>query len=284
MTATSDRKADAVTTASAGLERIADAGATTRRGVPRLVRKALGPVLLIGLWAAGSAMGWISERTLPAPWTIVATAWAMIVDGSLPEAMGVSLQRVAIGVVLGALGAVVLGVAAGLFRLGEDIIDAPMQMLRTLPWAGLVPLLIIWFGIYETPKITLVALSVLAPVYLNIYSGIRSTDNTLVEAVRTLGVGRWGLIRHVVLPSALAPGLVGLRYGIGAAWLALVFAEQVNAQSGLGYLTNHARSVYRTDIIIVALIVYALLGLASDWIVRVMERRLLSWRPAFSGT
>jgi sulfonate transport system permease protein len=159
-----------------------------------------------------------------------------------------------------------------------------MQMLRTLPWPGLIPLFIVWFGIDESPKVALVAFAVVFPLYLNIFAGIRGTDQALVEVARTLGLGRAGLIRHVILPSALPSALVGLRWAIGSAWLALVFGETVNAQSGIGYLLIQARETYRTDIILVALVVYAILGLCADLLVRGLERWLLAWRPAFSGS
>jgi sulfonate transport system permease protein len=187
---------------------------------------------------------------------VASTFGDLIVNGQLPKAMGVSLQRVAIGVAIGLFCGGGPALIAGLFRLGEDLIDAPMQMIRTLPWAGLIPLLIIWLGIDELPKVALVSLAVALPLYINTYAGIRNADNSLI----------------------------GLRWALGSAWLALVFAEQVNARAGIGYLITSAREVYRVDIIIVALVVYACLGLAADAIVRLLEKGLLAWRPSFQGT
>lgn len=266
-----------------GLHRVA-AQAQRRSGPPRGVRKLLGLVLLLGGWALGSAQGWIPAAAIPGPWVIVGSFADLIADGSLPEAMLISLQRVAIGLAIGLVIGVGLAVATGLSRFAEDLFDAPMQMLRTIPWPGLIPLLIIWFGIDEAPKVALVAFAVTFPLYLNVYAGIRSVDVTLVEAARTLGLGRAALVRHVMLPGALPSALVGLRWAIGSAWLALVFSETVNAQAGIGYLITLARESYRTDIIIVGLVVYAFLGLAADVIVRGLERWLLSWQQAFSGT
>ncbi len=193
------------------------------------------------------------------------------------------MRRVGTGVLLGGTIGISLALLAGLFRLGEDLIDASVQMIRTVPFVGLVPLFIIWFGIGETPKIALVAFGVAFPLYLNTYAGIRNVDANLVEAARTIGLGRLGLIRHVILPGALANMLVGVRYSLAIAWLALIFAEQVNANHGLGQLMNDAQEFQRTDIIVVCLVVYAFLGLAVDAFVRLLERVLLSWRPAFSG-
>ncbi|MEV7780211.1 ABC transporter permease subunit [Kitasatospora sp. NPDC088351] len=263
------------------------AAARARRRVPappRWLRKASGPVLLLALWQLASAAGVLAPDVLPSPWAMAGTFGDLIGDGSLGEAMVSSLRRVALGLAIGGALGLLLALAAGLSRLGEDLVDAPMQMLRTLPWAGMIPLFIIWFGIDEQPKIALVAFAVAFPLYLNVYAGIRNVDTTLVEAARTLGLGRPAMVRHVILPGAAAGTLVGLRYALGSAWLALVFAEQVNAQSGIGYLITHAREVYRTDIVVVALVVYAFLGLGADVLVRLLERTLLSWRPAFSGT
>ncbi len=156
-------------------------------------------------------------------------------------------------------------------------------MVRTLPWAWLVPLLIIRLGIDETPKLTLVACAGTFPLYINSFAGIRNVDKTLVEAARTLAFGRTALGFQVILPGALPSLLVGLRYSLGSARLALVFAETVNAQGGLGYLITHAREVYRVDIIILCLVIYALLGLTADLIVRLLERVLLRWRQSFDG-
>jgi sulfonate transport system permease protein len=148
-----------------------------------------------------------------------------------------------------------------------------------LPFLALVPLFILWFGIGETPKIALVALGAAFPIYLNLFSGIRGVEPKLAEMGRVFGLKRAGLIRHVILPAALPAALVGLRYSLGVAWLSLVVAEQVNARSGIGYMINDARDFLRTDVILVGLVLYALLGLTADMLVRALERRLLAWRP-----
>jgi len=156
-------------------------------------------------------------------------------------------------------------------------------MLRTIPIVALIPLLIIWLGIGEPPKIALIALATAFPLYINLHAGIRGVDQSLVEAGRTLGLGQMGLIVHVILPGALPSALVGLRYSLAVSWLALVFGEQINANAGVGYLMNTAREFFQTDIIVVCLVVYAALGLLVDAIIRFLEKVLLSWRPAFTG-
>ncbi len=228
-------------------------------------------------------LGLIPTRTVAAPSAILASLVTLLGSGELQQNLLVSLGRVGIGLGI----AIVIGTGAaliaGLSRIGEEAIDAPLQMIRTMPHLALVPLFILWFGIGETPKIALVALGAMFPIYLNLYAGIRGVDPKLVEAARTLGLSRAGLIRHVILPGALPSALVGLRYAVGVAWLSLVVGEQINADSGIGYMMMNAREFLRTDIIMVGLLVYALLGLAADQLVRSVERAALVWRPSVIG-
>ncbi|MFE2215338.1 ABC transporter permease [Streptomyces canus] len=254
-----------------------------RTRVPRWLRRTTGPVLLLALWQLLSSTGVLTADVLASPGRIAQVAGDLISDGSLTSAMTTSLQRVAGGLLLGALIGTGLALVSGLFRIGEDIVDAPVQMLRTVPFVGLIPLFIIWFGIGEAPKIAIITLGVTFPLYLNVYAGIRGVDSQLIEAGESLGLSRWGLVRHVILPGALPGAMTGLRYSLGISWLALVFAEQVNADSGIGFLMVQARDFLRTDVIMVCLIVYAFLGLLADFVVRSLERLLLQWRPTFTG-
>ncbi len=249
----------------------------------RHLRRFAAPLLLLVAWQAGSMLGAIPSRTVAAPSAIVMSMLGLIGSGELEQNLLVSLGRVAIGLGIGVGIGTVAALVAGLSRFGEDAIDAPLQMARTLPHLALVPLFILWFGIGETPKIALVALGAVFPIYLNLFSGIRGVDPKLVEAARTLGLSRLGLIRHVILPGALPSALVGLRYAVGVAWLSLVVGEQINADSGIGYMMMNAREFLRTDIIMVGLLVYALLGLLADQGVRAIERGTLVWRPTLTG-
>ncbi|MFF2522933.1 ABC transporter permease [Streptomyces liangshanensis] len=261
----------------------ASAGRSPLRSVPRWLRRTVGPLLLLVVWQALSSTGVLHADTLASPLTIARAAGDLTADGTLPTAMGVSLQRVAAGLLIGGVVGVALALASGLSRLGEDLIDATVQMLRTVPFIGLIPLLIIWLGIGEAPKIALISLGVAFHLYLNVYAGIRGVDEQLIEAGQSLGLGRWGLVRHVILPGALPGAMTGLRYSLATAWLALVFGETINADSGIGFLMNQARDFFRTDVIVVCLIVYAFLGLIADAVVRTLERLLLQWRPTFKG-
>ncbi|MFJ4791187.1 ABC transporter permease [Streptomyces sp. NPDC088794] len=254
-----------------------------RTRVPRWLRRTSGPVLLLALWQLLSSTGVLTSDVLASPGRIAQVAGDLIGNGSLTSAMGTSLQRVAFGLLFGTLIGTGLALVSGLFRIGEDLVDAPVQMLRTVPFVGLIPLFIIWFGIGEAPKVAIITLGVTFPLYLNVYAGIRGVDTQLIEAGESLGLSRWGLVRHVVLPGALPGALTGLRYSLGIAWLALVFAEQINADAGIGFLMVQARDFLQTDVIVVCLIVYAFLGLLADFIVRSLEKVLLQWRPTFTG-
>lgn len=169
--------------------------------MPRWLRRTVGPLLLLALWQVFSATGVLHPDVLASPGTIARAGADLIADGTLPAAMGVSLQRVAVGLVLGGVVGTALALVSGLSRLGEDLVDATVQMLRTVPWVGLIPLFIIWLGIGEAPKVALIALGVAFHLYLNVYAGIRGVDAQLIEAGVSLGLNRWGLVRHVVLPG-----------------------------------------------------------------------------------
>ncbi len=277
----SDRRAIPLTVVT-GRQRKGSSRTTSR--VPRWVIKAISPLALILAWYVASALGWLSSHTLASPQQVIARAGALLRTGELQEAIVASAQRVGLGLLFGVTAALVAALIAGLFKVGEDVIDAPIQMLRTVPVVGLIPLLIIWFGIGDQPKLILIALGVFFPLYLNLFAGIRGTDPALIEAGRTLGLHRAGLIRHVILPAAVPSGLVGLRYSIGVSWLILVFAETINATTGIGFLVNSAREFFQTDTIVLCLVLYAVLGLLADLLVRLLERVLLAWRPSFTGT
>ncbi len=243
----------------------------------------ISPIVVLALWQICSSTGVVSQQKLPSLTTLWSTAVHLISTdsptyGTLQHAMVVSLERVAIGFVIGGGVAVILAVVAGLSRVGENAIDPLMQALRTLPLFGLIPVFIVWFGIGESPKITLVALAAAIPLYLNTFAGIRGVDGKLAELGQVLGLRRSEMIRQIVLPGALPTILVGLRQSLGTAWLALVVAEQINANAGLGYIINQGETFLQQNVIFVALIVYLILGLLTDYIVRLIERRALTWR------
>jgi sulfonate transport system permease protein len=256
-------------------------GTAARRHDARLfggLRRALVPLAVLVVWQVGSSSGWWSSLVLPSPLTIGATFVALIRDGTLPQNLVVSLQRVVIGASIGITIGITLGIVSGLWRIGEESFDAILQMMRTLPYLVMLPLFVIWFGIDEFPKILIIAIGTSMPMYLNTFSGVRNVDKRLVEMAQSFGLNRVRLILTVVIPGAMPSILTGLRYSLGIGWLALVVAEQINARAGLGYLISDAQSLFLTDVLLVCVVTYAMLGLLSDVTARLLERRLLRWR------
>ena len=247
---------------------------------PRLsfLRRWVSPIVIVAVWQVLSSTGLLTEDTIASPAQIATAAADLIAEGTLQSAILASLQRVGIGFLIGASIGLVVAVAAGLSRLGEDALDPPMQMLRTLPHFGLIPLFITWFGIGESPKLALIAMGVAFPLYLNTFGGIRNIDQKTTEAATAMGLTWSQRIRHVVIPGALPQTLIGLRQSLGIAWLSLIVAETISADSGLGYMINLAKEFQQTDVIVVGLAVYSLLGLATDSLVRFVERKALTWR------
>lgn len=245
-----------------------------------LLRRLAVPLLILCAWQAVSSAHLLSATTMPSPAAVAISFWQLIITNQLLPNLLISLQRVLIGLGFGIFVGTALGLTAALSRAGEEAIDPTLQMARTLPHLALIPLMILWFGIGETPKIVIIALGASFPIYLNLFSAVRGADRKLVEGVSVLGLSRAETIWHVILPAALPGFLVGLRQAFGISWISLVVAEQINASSGIGYLVMNARDFLRTDIIFDGLLVYALLGLGTDQLVRLLERRLLAWRPS----
>ncbi len=251
--------------------------------VPRSIQRLLGPLLLLALWQLLVSLQVFDPRTTPAPWTVLTTAWTLLASGELQTHLWSSLQRVLAGLALGLTVGLTGAIVSGLSRAGENIVDANMEILRAVPNFALLPVLIAWFGIGEDSKIILISLGVLVAIYINTYSAIRNVDASLIEAATTFGVRRREMITSVILPGALPGFLVGLRIALTSAWLALIFAETINAPLGLGRMMADAREYFRIDIIFVLLAVYAILGLLSLSLVRYLEARLLQWRRVFDG-
>ncbi len=211
----------------------------------------------------------------------MAAAWQMILSGELARNIAISSWRALTGFLIGGSIGFALGFANGLSKLSERTIDSTLQMIRNIPHLALIPLVILWFGIDETAKIFLVALGVFFPIYINTLHGIRSIDNALIEMGRSYGMTSWGLFSRIILPGALPSVFVGLRYGLGIMWLTLIVAETIAAQSGIGYMAMNAREFMRLDVVVLAIIIYALLGKLANFTARLLERVCLPWHPAF---
>ena len=242
------------------------------------------PLLLVAVWQAASSLGWLSTRVLPAPSAVVRAAWELTASGELWTHVQVSAGRALAGLAIGGGLGLLLGLLTGSLRWAETLLDSSIQMVRNIPALALIPLVILWFGIDESAKLFLIAVSVFFPVYLNTFHGIRNVDPALIEMGRTYGLTRWQLYRDVVLPGALSSILVGLRFSLGLMWVILIVAETISAQSGIGYLTMNAREFLQTDIVLVGILLYALLGKLADVFARALEQWWLRWHPGYQKT
>ena len=239
------------------------------------------PVALIVFWQVASSLGWLSTRVLPAPVDVVKAFWALTLSGELWTHVKVSAGRALAGLAIGGGLGLVLGLLTGSVRFFETLLDSSIQMVRNIPALALIPLVILWFGIDESAKLFLIAVSVFFPIYLNTFHGIRNVDPQLIEMGRTYGLSRWQLYREVILPGALSSILVGLRFSLGLMWVILIVAETISAQSGIGYLTMNAREFLQTDIVLVGILLYALLGKLADVFARGLEQWWLRWHPGY---
>jgi len=239
------------------------------------------PIAMILVWEIAARSGWLSSRILPAPSQVAAAFWASLLDGSLITHTVVSAQRAFVGLAIGGSIGFALGVLNGVWRPAETALDSSLQMLRNIPHLAIIPLVILWFGIEEEAKVFLVAIGVLFPIYLNTFHGIRTVEPGLVEMARVYGLGPVAVFTRVILPGALPSVLVGLRYALGIMWLTLIVAETISASSGIGYMTMNAREFLQTDVVLLGIIVYALLGKLADVATRAVERRALAWHSAF---
>ncbi|MEG8277469.1 ABC transporter permease [Streptomyces sp. AHA2] len=242
-----------------------------------------GPAVVLVLWIGASAAGLLDAGAVPAPWTVLETGTRLWTEGTLPDDILTSLRRAASGFAIGLTVGILLALASGLTRTGEALIDGTVNLNRAIPTLGLIPLFILWLGIGETFKIAIIAIVVYIPLYLNTHAALSGIDSRFVELAEVQGLSRYRFIRQVVIPGALPGFFVGLRLGVTGSWLGLVVLEQINATSGLGYLMFQAQNYGQTDVILVGLVVYGVFGLISDSAVRLIERRVLSWRRTLSS-
>ncbi|MGX1811523.1 ABC transporter permease [Nocardia sp. NPDC055321] len=265
-------------------------GFVDRRRLRRLgLRKAVpfarlfGVVLLIGAWAAGSHFELLDERKLSAPWTVVTTGWELFLDGSLAENVSASLSRALLGLGIGVVVGTALALVAGLSRFGESLVDGPLQLKRAVPTLGLIPLMILWLGIGESFKIVLITFGVIVAMYIQTHASLTTIDKRFVELAEVQGVSRTEFISRVVIPGSLPGFFLGLRLSVTGAWLSLIVVESVNATDGLGKMMYSAQNYGQADVILVGLVIYGVFGLISDAAIRLLERKVLSWRQTIAN-
>lgn len=245
-----------------------------------LVRRTFVPLLLIAAWTLGSEAGLIADSVLASPMDVMRTGGRLIVSGVLWHHVSLSLGRATLGLLFGGGLGLVLGMTAGLSKLGEELVDPSVQMWRAIPFLALVPLFIVWFGIGETSKIMLIAAAAAKPMYLNAFGGARSVDPKLIEVARVYGLSRARQVRELFLPAALPSLMVGLRLATSMSLIALIAVETINTSRGIGFLMLQAQEFFKTSVLVVCMVLYAAFGLSTDLLVRALERTLIPWRKS----
>ncbi len=265
-----------------------DTGSRTRwAGLRRALHWPLGiyttPVLILVAWEILARTGILAPEYAPAPSDIVRAGIELWRDGILGPDLVISLQRAGLGLLIGLTVGIATGVLGGLLRSGEYVFNGVAQILNTIPLLAVLPLFVVWFGIDELTKVLLIAFGAGVPMYLNLFAAIRGVDQRLIEMTQTTAAGMWRLVTRVLLPGSLPGFLVGLRFSLAYSILGLVAAETVNADAGLGFLITQAQTYLQTNKVFVGLVIYSLLGLVADQVVRTLERVLLRWRPSFEA-
>lgn len=242
------------------------------------------PVAILIIWQVLAEVGVLGPTYAPAPTSIARTAGQLWQQGVLGPDLEISLRRAALGLALGLSIGIVTGVIGGLLASGEHLFNGVVQIFNTIPILAILPVMIVWFGIDETPKILIIAFGAFVPMYLNLFAAIRGVDQRLVEMTRTTGARRWRLVTRVIFPGAMPGFLVGLRFSLAYSILGLVAAETVNANSGIGFLITNGQTYLQTNQVFVGLVIYAILGLLADQFVRLLQRLLLQWRPSYEAS
>lgn len=246
-----------------------------------LVISAVSIAVVVSLWAIVTSVGLFPPLFLPSPETVVTEMYSLLVTPyggyGLIHNIAMSLLRVMAGFLLAVATGVPLGLLMGRSLVVEAAINPFMQLYRPVPPLAYIPLLIVWFGIGELPKILLIYLGTVPIIVMDTLSGVRNVKEVFVRVAASLGASRWQIMRYVLIPAALPSIFTGLRIGIGIAWTCLVAAEMIAATSGLGWMILNASRYLRTDIIFVGILSIGVIGLLNDWGLRIVERWLVPW-------
>jgi NitT/TauT family transport system permease protein len=240
--------------------------------------RALALVGLLVVWELFTRLGWVPALFLPSPVGVLRELVDMTTSGQLFVHLLASLERLIAGFAIGAVAGVAAGVLVGFFSLAEAMGQPLIAATFPIPKIALLPLLILWLGIGEASKVTVIALGVFFPMAINTAAGVREADPLLLRAAVSFGAGRWSLIRKVIVPSALPMVFAGLKLGAGTALLLLVAAEMIGADSGIGFLVLQAGNLMETTKLMVGLVVLSLLGVLSHWLLTRLERAVVPWR------
>jgi sulfonate transport system permease protein len=250
----------------------------------RFARPALGLLLPVGLalmWEIIVWLGWSNGRLVPPPTKVFATIMELARSGELSRHIIATLTRVVAGFGLGVIAGTILGAVSGYWGLARQLLDPTVQALRAIPSIAWVPLFILWLGIFETSKVALIAVGVFFPVYLGVMGAILSVDRKIVEVGRTFRLSGPAMIRRILLPAVLPAYVVSLRVGLGLGWMFVVAAEFMGASEGLGYLLIDGQQLGKPAQILAAIVIFAILGKTTDWLIEIGSAPLLRWQDAF---
>lgn len=242
------------------------------------------PILLLIVWQLLVQFGLLSTRILPAPIDVLSAGFRLSASGELFRNLGISSERAFLGFLIGGSIGFIFGLFNGLIPIAETLFDTSIQMLRNIPHLAMIPLVILWFGIGEEAKLFLVAIGVMFPMYLNTFHGIRTVDKGLIEMGKVYGLNSWSLFTQIILPSALPSILVGLRFSLGIMWLTLIVAETIASDTGIGYMAMNAREFMQTDVVVLSILLYAVLGKLADTAAKLLEEKWLQWHPNYQNT
>jgi sulfonate transport system permease protein len=261
------------------------AAPASRARLGRYARPALGLVLPLVLalgWEAVVYFGWSNGRLVPPPSKVIATIVALAQSGELTRHILATLSRVAIGFAFGVAAGTAFGAISGYWVLARQLLDPTIQALRAIPSIAWVPLFILWLGIFETSKVALIAVGVFFPVYLGVMGAILAVDRKIVEVGRIFRLSGPAMIRRILLPAVLPAYVVALRVGLGLGWMFVVAAEFMGASEGLGYLLIDGQQLGKPAQIVAAIVIFAILGKTTDWLIEVASAPLLRWQDAFA--
>jgi sulfonate transport system permease protein len=250
----------------------------------RYARPALGLLLPVGialLWELIVWLGYSNGRLVPPPSRVFATIAELAKNGELSRHIVATLTRVAVGFGLGVVAGTILGAVSGYWALARRLLDPTVQALRAIPSIAWVPLFILWLGIFETSKVALIAVGVFFPVYLGVMGAILSVDRKIVEVGRAFRLSGFAMIRRILLPAVLPAYVVSLRVGLGLGWMFVVAAEFMGASEGLGYLLIDGQQLGKPAQILAAIVIFAILGKTTDWLIEIAAAPFLRWQDAF---
>lgn len=248
-----------------------------------IARGTLIPAVVIAVWQLLASNGAINEALFSSPASILKEYYELTKSGELPHHLRISLVRASLGFLFGGGAGLLIGLLVGMSRQVEEVLNPTVQMLRTIPLLAITPLFIMWFGFGELSKVLLISLGAFFPMYVNTFLGVRNVDSKLFDVGRVLEFNWWKRTTRLVLPAALPNILLGTRLSLSIAWLCLVVAELLGAESGVGYMIQDARSFVQTDVVFVGITIFAIVGKLSDSLVRILEKRLLRWQDSFKG-